>query len=306
MFHIFAEIINLRTDKKMKKIIILKMLALLVSLQVAAQEYEYVPFVREGVKWVCYYNNAYPGEDPELPLGTHYLTLEFKGDTVIDGKSYKAMHKYSGNAINVEKDTIPIYMREQDKVVYAIVPDGKFYPDCPIGNCDGTEEDYDAMLEGREFILYDFSDPIAYWNRVLNDGDEIYYNLYNHLYTDTIQIGNHLAKRYVGEYGANFKLIEGIGIDGFTCYTLCFFIPVLARTGFPLFFFSHVIENGSIIYKGEYYFPNTITGIDEVVAEPRPRQYDDNYYNLMGQPMGKDIPSTPGIYIHHGKKVVIR
>ena len=287
----------------MKKMIFLELLAVLFSLQVAAQEYEYVPFVREGVKWVCFYKNTYPGEDPELPHGTHYLTLEFKGDTVIDGKSYKAMHKYSGDAINVENDTIPIYMREQDKVVYAIVPDGKFYPDCPIGNMDGTEEDLDAMREGREFILYDFSDPIAYWNRVLNDGDAIYYN---HLYTDTIQIGNHLAKRYVEEYGQDFKLVEGIGIDGFTCYTLCFFMPVLAKTGFPLFFFSHVIENGSIIYKGEYYFPNTHDGIDEVVAErPSGAVFDDQYYNLMGQPVGKEIPTTPGIYIHQGKKIVV-
>ncbi len=37
----------------------------------------------------------------------------------------------------------------------------------------------------------------------------------------------------------------------------------------------------------------------------RPRQYDDNYYNLMGQPVGKALPTTPGIYIHHGKKIVV-
>jgi hypothetical protein len=67
----------------------------------------------------------------------------------------------------------------------------------------------------------------------------------------------------------------------------------------------HVVKDGQIIYKGMRYTPDNMTGIDEVVADQRPRHYDDNYYNLMGQPVGKDIPSTPGIYIHHGKKIVI-
>ncbi|MBE6315861.1 MAG: hypothetical protein E7078_04360 [Bacteroidales bacterium] len=69
---------------------------------------------------------------------------------------------------------------------------------------------------------------------------------------------------------------------------------------------SHVVKDGKIIYKGMRYTPNNITGIDEVVAEkPQARQVDDNYYNLMGLPVGKDIPTTPGIYIHHGNKICV-
>ena len=133
-------------------------------------EYNYVPFVREGVKWVYYYyngNDYYPA-NPNLASGMVYLNLEFKGDTVINGKTYKAMHKYYGEAINEENDTIPIYMREEGKVVYAIVPDCKFYLDCPIGNYEGSAEDFNAMEQGREFVLYDFSDPVAYWNQAFN------------------------------------------------------------------------------------------------------------------------------------------
>ncbi|MBR6946767.1 MAG: hypothetical protein IKH53_02315 [Muribaculaceae bacterium] len=75
----------------------------------------------------------------------------------------------------------------------------------------------------------------------------------------------------------------------------------------PPFHLSHVIEDGNIIYKGFWYDPDNMTGIDEVVAEkPQARKYDDNYYNLMGQPVGKTLPTTPGIYIHQGKKIVIR
>ncbi len=32
----------------------------------------------------------------------------------------------------------------------------------------------------------------------------------------------------------------------------------------------------------------------------------DDYYNLMGQPVGKDLPSLPGIYINHGNKILVR
>ena len=68
----------------------------------------------------------------------------------------------------------------------------------------------------------------------------------------------------------------------------------------------HVVKDGQIIYKGMRYDPGNMTGIDEVVADkPQARQVDDNYYNLMGQPMGKTLPTAPGIYIHHGKKICV-
>ena len=83
----------------MKKTILITLLALLGMIQAVAQEYEYVPFVREGVKWVYFYiyKPGYYVPGPELKV---YLTLEFKGDTVINGKTYKAMHKYFGESIN--------------------------------------------------------------------------------------------------------------------------------------------------------------------------------------------------------------
>ena len=73
---------------------------------------EYVPFVREDVKWVYYYDNPIEGmgyEDGFIPYGEHYYTLEMKGDTVINGKSYKPVHLYSGESINEMNDTVPMY-----------------------------------------------------------------------------------------------------------------------------------------------------------------------------------------------------
>ena len=68
---------------------------------------------------------------------------------------------------------------------------------------------------------------------------------------------------------------------------------------------SHVIKDGKIIYKGLRYRDGAFDGIDEVAAEQR-CVADGNYYDLMGRPVGKEVPTTPGIYIHNGQKIVVR
>lgn len=232
----------------MKKNILLTVILLMTVLQSLSKEYEYTPFVREGVKWVYYYVNEdgfYPA-DPVLGKGKVYMNLEFKGDTIINGKTYKAMHKYHGKAINVQSDTVPIYMRESDKIVYAIVPDGKLFLDCPIGN-SYSPDIYDNISEGKEFILYDFNDPVAYWDDLVNQSG--YGDQYQHFYTDTITLGSHLAKRYVGNLWDDFRMIEGVGIDALSSYTLDFFIVM--PTGYGTYYgLSHVVEGGDIVYKG--------------------------------------------------------
>ena len=281
----------------------LLILTLLGISQGIAQEYEYVPFVREGVKWVYEIINYYYQDnlDPAYLGKSTYRTLELKGDTIINGKTYKAMHKYSGNSINWENDTVPIYLREENKLVYGIIPDQSYYNDCPIYSylC------YFDMYNGEEFLLYDFQDPVNYWNDYF-DAYPIS-NPYQHLYTDTISIGNHKAKRYVNQLFEvrDWYMVEGIGIDDIYSYTLGFFLPQITGIGGLSFGLSHVIEDGKIIYKGIHYDPNNVTGIDEVAADEA-RQADGNYYNLMGQPMGKQLPTAPGIYIHHGKKIIVK
>ena len=229
----------------MKKTITLMMLALLGMSQMAAQDYEYVPFVREGVKWIYsiqdynyhadYYTNPARGDN------RIYRTIEIKGDTVIGGKTYKAVHKYSGDAIDMENDTIPVYLREEDKKVYAIVPDARHYDDCMLGNYyyQCQQEYADSVLSGNEFILYDFKDPISYWSRWNSDEDE-WFNV--NLQMDTVAVGDHLAKRYLNTNSAwdGFQIIEGIGAFGGNSYPLAFFIP--------LFPGEHVTERYNLEY----------------------------------------------------------
>ena len=162
-----------------KSYLFIIMFALLAVSQMAAQDYDYIPFVREGVKWVCMYRSPYDENVAGLPIskGDHYYTLELKGDSVINGHTYKAMHLYSGESINVDQDTVPVYLREENKVVYAIIPDDKRYAECPVGiECMVTDQKFSSPVQtGVEYILYDFNNPELFY---------AYADCYD--YTDTV------------------------------------------------------------------------------------------------------------------------
>ena len=287
------------------------MLSLLDITQVNAQEYEYVPFVREGVKWVYFYENYYStlyGYDENLALGKDYLTLEIKGDTIIDGKTYKAMHKYSGSAIDWGHDTIPIYLREEDKVVYGIVPDCMLYYDCFVGYgpeyllMDGL---YGQIYTGQEFVLYDFDDTKSYYeSEKMFDPSVFDRKIFSYIGSDMITVGkNQVTRHLINRWNLEDYLIESVGFDGHNSgFTLHYFYSMTYADA--RFHLSHVVENGEIIYKGIYFDPDNHDGIDEVEADQN-RVVDDNYYNLMGQPVGKEVPQTPGIYIHNGRTICI-
>ena len=215
--------------------------------QAAAQDYEYVPLVREGVKWVCY---------SEIPISTytikHFFTLEFKGDAVINGVTYKAMHYYSGEEIDSNNDTIPVYMREEGKVVYAIVPDGKTYEECPI-DCFSDSTINEDIIAGREFVLYDFNDPIAFIMSKVPQNDNPTNPITHPVMFQNFMLGDRSVKRYVFRTrmmpGACF--IEGIGCDAlYQGYPLAF--PNDQQSGESRMYLDHVIEDGKVIYSSEH------------------------------------------------------
>ena len=171
-------------------------------------------------------------------------------------------------------------------------------------------------------VIYNFSDPS--WNCVgyYLSVQHAFHNLYgyeevlteeNFTEVEPIEIEGISCSRYayVKENGDTMcYVVEGIGFDSRNMGDL---LTPFTREPDPEADYQeycglcHVVKDGQIIYKGMRYTPDNMTGIDEVVAEkPQARQVDDNYYNLMGQPVGKTLPTTPGIYIHHGKKIVVR
>ena len=288
----------------MKKILLISILALLGMSQAVAQEYEYVPFVREGVKWVCFYNNSSDIPNPNVAPGKNYFILELKGDTTINGKTYKAMHKYSGFAINMANDTVPVYLREEDRIVYGIIPNGKQYADCPVGNIFAGDE---TFYSGHEFVLYDFVDPVTFWD--VNFNDLLTVPAFTYQFTDMISLGNKYVRRYLWQETntRNICQVEGVGSDvEMNGYTLYPYKDIQAFTdGEVRFYLSHMVEDGRIIHKGFHYDPDNMTGIDEVVADQRPCHYDGNYYDLTGRCMCFEVPTTPGIYIHNGNKICV-
>ena len=246
----------------MKKRILMFLLAVLGMTQLWAQESDYIPFVREGVKWVCYFNSYYCNTyNPVIwaryyPQGKTYFTLELKGDTVIDGKTYKKMHKYSGDGINERNDSVPVCLREENRIVYAIMPNPSLYylvvyVGYGIKNDDLAYNLYKAALNGKEIILYDFNDPEGYYNT-------IYKGAVSYAGSDEVPVGDKMARRYRFDYmDFHPSFIEGVGFDGYySGYTLGYLYltwrlgPSYENDGF---FLSHVEENGQIIYKGINY-----------------------------------------------------
>ena len=258
----------------MKKRILLLLLAMLGMTQLWAQESDYIPFVREGVKWVCYFDSenchAYEVDWSRFyPLGKTYFTLEIKGDTVINGKTYKKMHKYSGDCINEQSDTIPVCLREEGKIVYAIIPNPEEYYGLFIGYGMWFYKRpdiniVDAARSGEEFILYDFSNPENYYNTIYHsrNGDGSLSNEsseFNYEGCDEVSIGDRMARCYRFKYLGFFDVffIEGIGYDSnIYGYTLGYLYVSRNQIMHPWcqgLFLNHVEENGKIIYKGIWY-----------------------------------------------------
>ena len=63
-------------------------LLLFGSMALQAQEYEYVPLVREGVEWGYFQYN------PVHPENNGIIRLQFEGDTLLNGKTYKKLRNY--------------------------------------------------------------------------------------------------------------------------------------------------------------------------------------------------------------------
>ena len=238
-------------------------------------DYEYVPFVREGVKWVYYYENDFADNVLDMPARIQYYAFEMKGDVQIGDKIFKpvVLSHYLENEGREEvvEDFTPVYLREEDKVVYAIQPDGIQHPQCPVGiyqNIGYPEQGLPITTTNEEFVLYDFNNPQGFYDTIFEEVNtflelEGYGPFVSYLKTDTVTLGNHQSKCHYfnciySRYSEN-RIIEGVGYDGYLGMPLFYFERLI--TGLDVsYYLSHVIENGEIIYKGSAYNPIDIPG----------------------------------------------
>ena len=299
----------------MKKTILFTLFALLGMSQAAAQdETQYLSFVSEGRKWVNEKVIINHGDTT-----SYYYVYEIQGD---DPNSHwyatgtpKLCHYYTGSGIDVNNDSIIASLEETA-------------PGAGL-KCFNNHALDKVDKEGRNLFVRLFFIGI-------DEGEMLYYidpsavtsSLSNYLYfqvepatlnedncfeIDPIEIEGYQCYRiaHVNEQGEpKCYIVGGIGFDSYNMGDL---LTPFTREPDPNADYQeycglcHVVQDGRIIYKGMRYTPDNMTGVDEVrTDQPKRHNVDDNYYNLMGQAMGKSLPSTPGIYIHQGKKIVIR
>jgi len=311
----------------MKKIILITILALLGITQASAawDSSDYLPIVREGVKWVNEKVIINHGDTTK-----YYYIYEFSGyDSIctnMAGEINHACYYYTGNELDVERDSMIAGMRDRFGEVSFV----RNHPYDSLWLADminyvynqGKEFrlmfQYAGYTDGGTTVAYAFDRIIHYYlycQQAFHDlyGYEIVLTTENFTEVEPIEIEGISCSRYayVKENGDTMcYVVEGIGFDSRNMGDL---LTPFTREPDPDADYQeycglcHVVKDGKIIYKGMRYTPDNMTGIDEVVAEkPQARQVDDNYYNLMGQPLGKTLPTAPGIYIHHGKKIVVR
>ncbi len=229
----------------MKKVIIL--LAVMLGSVSAITAQDYVPLVREGVKWKCGNANdsywGWPGNYIEP------YTICFEGDTIIENHSYKnCMLVFDGYPDEVSDSTVCGFAREDiaaKKVYFRWNPqyDDRLY-----------YADYNRLWIdiGEEFVLYDFSDvtQCSAFKRKSNLTVE----------TEDVDIAGRLHRQYNIKYsdGSHFlSMIEGIGCVGnHSCYyldnigdLLCFFIVAYSGSDNNMPMFFHLEDAaGNIIY----------------------------------------------------------
>ena len=231
-----------------------------------------------------------------------------------------ALYYYTGNSLDTEQDSLIAGLSDGYPYLYevsffrnhaydAVKTEGRNMIELPMYTDGGTR----TLYQFGGWGLIDFFLMIQEWTHEFNPEQEVFLTSENFTEVEPIEIEGHSCSRYayVKENGDTMcYVVEGIGFDSRNMGDL---LTPFTREPDPNADYQeycglcHVIKDGQIIYKGMRYDPGNMTGIDEVVADkPQARQVDDNYYNLMGQPVGKDVPTAPGIYIHHGKKIVVR
>ena len=312
----------------MKKTLLFIILSILGLFQALAQGnwwdylYEsYLPISREGVKWVNEKVIINHGDTTHLYYIYEFSGKDSIGSNPMSGPIDNALYYYTGKYLDTEQDSIIAGLSDHEPNPFEV----SFF----------RNHAYDAVkAEGRNMIEFPFysnggTKTLYYfqtfdgWNLIdmflgmiqessYHYGKERFLTRENLIEVDSLVIEGINCSRYayLGEDGEPLAyIVEGIGFDSRNMGDL---LTPFTREPDPDADYQeycglcHVVKDGQIIYKGMRYTPDNMTGIDAVVADQRPRQYDDNYYNLMGQAMGKELPTTPGIYIHHGKKVIIR
>lgn len=269
------------------------------------------PLVREDRTWInMFIQLGYEPEetnDTEWSGYTYCYAYRFRGDTVVNGVNYKKCFiKYEDEE---KANRSPFgcgrsYDNEKffkTKAPQASRPHG--WHECGLVRA----KDMRVYLYEEETATPGINSETLIANYAL-----MRVNAKKGEYPNSIElvdIGGVMCNKYVCDYTLDFAMftngnIESIGPatgvgtilypseDLPTC-------EVYSYDGL-----SHVLDgDGNIIYKSPNYYADVWSTIKDVNVDNRP--IDNKYYNLQGQEV--DIKKAPaGIYIHNGKKMIVR
>lgn len=260
-----------------RNLILLTMLLAIVS-GTAAQEIQ--PYlVAEGLQWArCNYAAQY----------IYTLTYELRGDTVIDGKTYKMEWCTRWEDLSHMEPTNR-YMREENgKVYHKIANEEEF-----------LWFDYDASIGDTIFYRDSFIKIIGYSDTTItcNGITQTYKGIDVQVGTYDIYIGDSDSSTHYDYYlfpGEMATFYEALGL---LTYGDVFQTPEPMLAGIT--FLLWVKRDGTMLYQleeGLFWQDNTS------VTVPTQSNIHTPYYDLQGRPVAYP---TRGIYIKDGKKIAV-
>jgi hypothetical protein len=165
----------------------------------AHDQFTYQPLVREGVRW----HTAYIENPGGMESNYHYVDnkIEFRGDTILSGVTYKKCYMYETTSWTSNAKLIGYAREASGKVMIAYENEDWFVPyetyTIPGEYC---------YLTG-ERVFYDFSDMQGFV-----EGWDTYDKIVS---VDMIPLGTNEVTRYVMADGYNhvYYIVEGVGCD---------------------------------------------------------------------------------------------
>ena len=250
----------------MKKIYITIMMVIAWS-GIAMAQVDYTPLVQEGVRWtylssdVAYSFDENTGVESYLGKGDYAYFMEFRGDTIINGLTYKKLYSSLSREFDESKLRPVAYLRETDKHVYGI-PDrtGRFQfaeshnLELPILG----KAVFGSDKAWQEYELYDFNDMETFARETLSEFWGM--NIDVSVTMTTVNINGEPRNAYRlflfdDEYELfNFTIIEGIGNeDGNMLGFGPNFVPTCICP-IELGLAQQETIDGNVIYHGKYYY----------------------------------------------------
>ena len=262
----------------MKKLLLSAMVLLATCIAAQAQSGGYLPLVREGVRW-HYVKKDYNFGDVDYQETRYFY--EFKGDSIFEGKTYKKCYVTSDNP---EYNGLVALVREENKRVYRFFVDDKWASV--------------ASYDNKPMLIYDFnpSDLFVF----------CFGKTFSFAPSGSLMIGGKECKRYSfsKEGFEGYSLIEGVGVERrrdiwYHGNLLEPLLGIFSGDGIPetIYAFECLTDlGGNVLYKA-----GGLSAVSDLKVESE--KADNRYYNLQGQPVSNP---TQGIYIHNGKKVIVK